>query len=224
MNHHEKIELSKAKLLEEVVNASAAANKLAPGNLPGSIQDELDKLSSPKLTWQDLVKHASQKIRQDKGRFNDWTRFKRRNLSLGMYSPKKKDDSINWLCLIDTSGSMSGDDMAYGVSQLKCLDNRSSGIVVPCDAKPYWDKAVDIFGMEDLPKINLVGRGGTCFNEFFRDYKLHIRKKIDLIIVITDGGVYVDPLLKPLVDVVWVITNDHMPSLPFGRVAPLRSY
>lgn len=221
MDHHEKIDISRTKLLEEVMNAATTARKMC-GNIPSAIEDQLKQLENPKLKWQDLVRHAMQKIRQEKGRFNDWSRFRRRALSLNLYMPKKKDDSVRWLCMLDTSGSMSDEDIVYGVSQLKVLDGRSKGIVVPCDAKPYWDKAIEIHTMSDLPKVKVVGRGGTVFDEFFRDYQKHIKEPIDLIIVITDGYVFLDPQLKPPVDVVFVITNSDMPKLPWGRVAPLR--
>jgi predicted metal-dependent peptidase len=223
LDAHEKIEISRTKLLEDTMNAASAAKKLA-GILPSAIEDELKNLMEPKLKWQDIVRHAVQTISQEKGMYNDWKRFRRRSLSLGFYVPKKKDTRVRWLCLLDTSGSMSNDDIAYGISQLKILDGRSSGIIVPCDAKPYWEAATEVHRMTDLPKIKIVGRGGTVFNDFFRDYRKYIKQEIDLIIVITDGfiGGALDVRSKPPVDTVFVITNEHMPKLPFGRVAPLR--
>lgn len=223
LDQHEKIEISRGKLLEEIMSAATSARKMA-GNLPGAIADELAKLEEPKLKWQDLVKHAFQKIRQDNGRYNDWSRFRRRGLALDLWHPRKKDETVRWLCMLDTSGSMSNEDIAYGISQLKCLDHRSRGIVVPCDAQPYWKDAVDINCAGDLIKVRPVGRSGTIFDEFFRDYRTHIKGQIDLIICITDGYVSLDPQYKPPVDTVFVITNEHLPQLPFGRIAPLRSF
>lgn len=223
MDTHEKIEISRGKLIEEIMNAATSAKKMA-GNLPGIISDELAKLEEPKLKWQDLVKHAFNTIRQEKGRYNDWSRFRRRGLALDLYRPRHKDDRVRWLCMLDTSGSMSNEDIAYGVSQLKALDNRSTGIVVPCDAQPYWDKAVEIQNASDLVKVKPVGRSGTIFDEFFRDYRFHVKGQIDLIICITDGFVSLDPRYKPPVDTVFVITNDNIPNLPYGRVAPLRGF
>lgn len=222
MDGHIEVDISRGKLLEEILAAATSAKKLC-GNVPGAIEDELKSLQEPKLRWQDLVRHAMQSIRQDKGNQNDWSRLRRRGLALGLYIPRKKDQTIRWLAMLDTSGSMTSEDMVYAVSQLKVLDGRSKGMVVPCDAQPYWDKMVNIHSMCDLPKIKPVGRGGTTFDSFFTDYKKHIREHIDLIIVLTDGYVSIN-CPKPPVDVVWVITNNNMPSVPFGRVAPLRTY
>lgn len=221
LDEHEKNELSKSGLLEEVMKAAEAARALNNGVMPAGIEDMLKELEAPKLTWQDLVKHAIQTKRQENGMKNDWTRYKRREFSYGMYRPKKKDDKVTWLCLLDTSGSMSDEDIAYGVSQLKALDGRSNGYVVPVDAQVYWNKMTAINTMADLPSINVVGRGGTVFDDFFNDYQKYIPEEVDLIVAITDGFVHLQ-CKRPSTDVVWVITNENKPDLPFGRVAPLR--
>ncbi|MDZ4784822.1 MAG: VWA-like domain-containing protein [bacterium] len=222
LDAHEAADVDRHKLLEDILNAMESTKKLA-GSVPGSLEEFLKELMEPKLRWQDLVKHAIQKKRQEKGAYNDWTRFRRRPLSLKMWRPKKKDDTITWVCMLDTSGSMTNDDIAYGISQLKVLDGKSRGYVVPCDTECYWDKMKEIRSMNDLPKVNVVGRGGTVFNRFFSEWKKRIRDPVDLIIVITDGYFSVD-FPKPTTDVVWVITNDHDPKLPWGRTAPLRSF
>lgn len=222
MDSHETSEVDKYKLFEEILSASTTCKKMR-GLTPGCIEAELKRLENPKLKWEDIARQSMQTIRQEKGSKNDWSRLRRRAMALDMYRPKKKDQFIRWLCMLDTSGSMSDEDICYGVSQLKVLDSRSEGIVVPCDAQVYWDKQVKIKNINDLPKIKVVGRGGTVFDEFFNDYKKHIREPIDLIIVITDGGVFLN-CKPPGVDTVFVITNDHMPNFGFGRVAPLRTY
>jgi predicted metal-dependent peptidase len=222
MDEHSESSLTKSKLLEEIMEAAQATKQMV-GKLPSGIEDHLNKLLEPKLRWQDVVKCALQKRRQEKGNVNDWSRFRRRPIYWGHYTPKKKDDFVRWLALLDTSGSMSVDDMTYGVSQLRCLDGRSEGTVVCCDAQTYWDKAVNIKNMADLPKINPVGRGGTAFKDFFEDYRKKLHQDFDVIVVLTDGGIFdLDQLKVPHCDTVWVLTNSCQFKPNFGRVAPLR--
>ena len=223
MDAHEASDIDKFKLYEEILSATTTTRKMR-GTMPGCIEDQLKHLENPKLKWEDIARQSMQTTRQERGSKNDWSRLRRRALALDLYRPKKKDQFIRWLCLLDTSGSMSDEDIAYGITQLKVLDSRSEGIVVPCDAKVYWDKKTKIKNINDLPKIKVVGRGGTVFDEFFNDYRKHIKEPIDLIIVITDGGVFLNSCQKPAVDTVFVITNDHMPNFPWGRCAPLRTY
>lgn len=222
MDDHIDSTVDKKTIFEELLNAATSTRKMY-GTIPGCIEDVLKELENPKLKWEDICRQSIQTVRREVGAKNDWARFRRRNLSLGIYSPKKRDQFIRWLCLLDTSGSMSLDDISYGVSQLKVLDSRSEGIVVPVDASPHWEKATKIRSMSDLPKINLVGRGGTVFDDFFNDYQSKIKEQIDLIIVISDGGFSLN-CKRPPVDTVFVITNEHMPTVPFGRVAPLRTF
>lgn len=226
LDDHQELDekISRSELLRQVLEAATAAKQMT-GNLPASIEDHLLKLQEPKLSWQDFIKNTLQTKRQEKGMKNDWSRFRRRNTSLGIYSPKKKDQFVSWLAMLDTSGSMSSEDMTYGVSQLKCLDGRSKGVVVPCDAKPYWEHITKIQRMDDLPNINPVGRGGTAFAEFFNDYEKYVGNNFDIIVIMTDGGVWdLHDLKPPSVSVIWVLTNNCDFNPPFGKVLPMRNF
>lgn len=224
LDDHADTEISRPQLLQEILDAVTITKQLC-GTVPASVEDQLLNLQEPKLSWQDIVRNALQAKRQEKGMINDWNRFRRRGVSLDIYMPKKKDQFVRWLALLDTSGSMSQEDMTYGVSQLKCLDGRSEGIVVCCDAQTYWDKATNIRSMSDLPKIKPVGRGGTVFESFFAEYRQKVGDKFDLIIVMSDGGIFdMDKLKYPSCDCVWVITSNYEFKPPFGRVAPMRKF
>jgi predicted metal-dependent peptidase len=222
---HRVVDLPRSSLLQQILEAATAAKQISAGSVPAAIEDQLAKLSEPKLSWQDIVRVAFNNKRQEKGSINDWSRFRRRNLSMNMYVPRKKDQFIRWVAGLDTSGSMSRDDMAYGVSQLKCLDGRSEGIVVCWDAQVYWDKATKISGMNDLPNISIHGRGGTVIQSLLTDWRKHIREEVDMMIIMTDGYLYDAELKDPGIDVLWVITSENKGfKPPFGRVALLRAF
>jgi predicted metal-dependent peptidase len=127
--------------------------------------------------------------------------------------------------MLDTSGSMSDDDIVYGVSQLQVLGDDMDCLLVCCDAQVYWEDATHAKGVGDLKRTKVVGRGGTVFDDFFRDFPKRVGKDFDVVICITDGFFGEIPMeYKPPMDVVFVITNDHEISPSFGRVAPLRSH
>lgn len=119
-------------------------------------------------------------------------------------------------------------DMAFGVSQVQSLDPNSSGVVVPADAKIYWDKATQLkkISTQEIEKIEIVGRGGTHFTEFFEEYEKNIGK-CDFLIVVTDG--YLDStdmatMRNPGVDVFWLITSTLETFTPnFGQVFNLHN-
>ena len=130
-----------------------------------------------------------------------------------------------WLAMIDTSGSMGDDDIIYGISQLQALGNESEGFVVPCDAKVHWKGVQKIDQVKDLKKTKIIGRGGTVFDDFFKEFPNELGTDFDVIIIITDGYCGQVPYdLRPACDVVWVITTPGYEYKPtFGRVAPLRN-
>lgn len=215
---------SEEKLAKRVSDAMDTARRMA-GYVPAALEDELGKLTEPKITWQDIIRARILKARAGNGR-NDWTRFRSRPMFSGLLVPKRKSYFAHFGCLLDTSGSMSKEDMAFGLSQLCSLDERSEGTIVPADAQIYWDKATKIKKAvaEEISKIKVVGRGGTKFAEFFADYEKNIGK-CDFLIVVTDGFLLdtdVAEMMSPGIDVIWLITSGSAFNPPFGRSFDLK--
>ena len=225
VDDHMDTEESEEKLAKRISDAVEATKKMA-GHVPASLEDELGLLTAPKISWQDVIRTRLIKARAGNGR-NDWTRFKSKPMFSGLLVPKRKDYSARFGCLLDTSGSMSKDDMAFGLSQLCSLDERSEGTIVPGDAVIYWDKAVKIKKAipEEISKVKVHGRGGTKFAEFFTDYQQNIGQ-CDFLIIITDGYLLdtdVADMINPGVETIWLITSSSSFKPPFGRVFDLHN-
>lgn len=225
VDDHMDSEESEEKLAKRISDAMEAARKMA-GHIPAALEDELGKLTAPKVTWQDIIRTRLLKARAGNGR-NDWTRFRTRPMFTGLLVPKRRNYYAHFGCLLDTSGSMGRDDMAFGLSQLQSLDERSEGTIVPADATIYWDDATKIkkADKDALMKVKVVGRGGTMFAEFFDDYQKHIGD-CDFLIVITDGFLLdsdIAAMKHPGKDVIWLITSGSAFNPPFGRAFDLRA-
>jgi len=225
VDEHMDTEESQEKLSKRIYDAMETTRKMA-GHVPAALEDELGKLTAPKIKWTDVIRSKMTKVRNGNDR-NDWTKFKTRPMFSGMMVPKRRSYAVNFGCLLDTSGSMSKDDMAYGLSQLASLDERSEGTIVPNDCNVYWDQATKIkkCKLEELQKVKVVGRGGTAFAQFFDEYEANIGK-CDFLIVLTDGYLCdtdIAEMKNPGIPVYWVITsNNDSFTAPFGRVMPLR--
>ena len=225
LDDHIDTEESPEKLAKRVADAMMSASKMA-GRIPSALEDELGKLTAPKITWKDLVRTRLLKARAGNGR-NNWSQFRSRPMFAGLLVPKRRDYKADFGCLLDTSGSMRVEDMAFGISQLASLDEKSEGTVVPADATIYWDKATKIkkISPEELSKIKIVGRGGTLYAEFFEKYEENIGK-CDFLIVITDGfldAIDIANMKHPGIDVIWLITSGVTFDPPFGRAFDLRN-
>jgi len=213
------------KLARRISDAMEAAKKMA-GHVPAALEDELGKLLAPKVTWQDFIRTQLLKSRAGNGR-NDWTKFKTRPMFCGILNPRRRNYFAKFGCLLDTSGSMSKDDMAFGLSQLCALDERSEGTIVCADAEIYWDKALKIkkANIEEISKIKPVGRGGTMFSSFFDDYEKNIGK-CDFLVVVSDGFLLdtdIASMKHPGVNVIWLITSGSVFNPPFGKAYDLCS-
>ena len=226
VDDHLDTEESEEKLAKRISDAMEAAKKMA-GHVPAALEDELGKLTAPKVSWQDIIRTRLLKARAGNGR-NDWTRFRSRPMFTGLLVPKRKNYYAHFGCLLDTSGSMGRDDMAFGLSQLCSLDERSEGTIVPADADIYWDKATKIKKAvaDEISKVKIVGRGGTMFAKFFSDYEENIGH-CDFLIVVTDGYLLdsdIASMKNPGVDVIWLITSGHSSfNPPFGRAFDLKA-
>lgn len=215
---------SEEKLAKRISDAMEAAKKMA-GHVPAALEDELGKLTAPKVTWQDIIRTRILKARSGNGR-NDWTKFKTRPMFSGLLVPKRKNYYAHFGCLLDTSGSMSKEDMAFGLSQLQALDERSEGTVTPADSEIYWDKSTKLknCSQEELSKVKVCGRGGTIWGEYFSDYEKHIGK-CDFMIIITDGYLMdsdIAQMKNPGIDTIWLVTSGTDFKPPFGRKFDLR--
>lgn len=225
LDDHLDADASQDELAKRLAEAAEISRRLA-GTVPAGMQDELGQLLAPKMRWQDVIRSKIQKVRQGHGR-NDWNRFKTRQLMAGVMIPKRKEFFARFRVLLDTSGSMGQEDMAWGISQLQCIDERGEGTITPADCTIYWDDTITIkkANREELSKVKVVGRGGTMFCHFFEEYEERLGEA-DFIIMITDGYLLGDDLInmkKPKIPVYWILTASHNFKPPFGKVFDLRN-
>lgn len=212
-------------LAKRMSDAIKAAKQMA-GRVPQGLEAELGLLTASRIRWQDFIRTKLTKCRAGNSK-NDWTRFRSRPMFAGLMIPKRTGQVVRFACLLDTSISMTSDDMAFGVSQLSSLDERSEGIIIPADSQIYWEQASKIRSPKtsELTKIKVIGRGGTKYAEFFTDYEKRVGK-MDFLIVISDGFLLTDDvaqMIDPEIDVIWLITSGSAFNAPFGRVFDLKS-
>lgn len=227
LDKHMSSKVDHSALAEEIRTALEASKAMGIGNVPGGVEDVLGSLDNPTIPPSEWIKRMIFKKATTQGLFNDYHRPRRRGFSIydhkghvenQLFMPRRRGIKIRWVTLMDTSGSMSQDDIAFSVKELKTLANLGEGLVVPTDTVPYWDKVTRIESMGDLVNTKVHGRGGTAFDQFFAEVQKQpfAREGIDLIIVLTDGHFLLNHQSFPI-DTVWVYTDSKAPNPPFGR-------
>ncbi len=188
------------------------------GSIPNGVLIEIERLTKPKVNWKEALAEFLKyevfdySFTPPDRRYDDFF--------LPDFNDTKETYDINVLFAIDTSGSMALDEIAQALSELKSLiaftSNNVSGFVTSFDTKVYDLISIDTF---DLKNIKLKGRGGTSYKPIFNNLdniEKQLGKKIDLIIIMTDGKCdFPDESARKDIPVMWIITTDVVP--PWGK-------
>jgi len=228
MDAHVPNEATRSRVQTDLMRAASRAKSSMRGSVPAEVEDVLGELSRPVLRFTDIMMNDCQRRCREDGARNDWKHFRRRWLAASprQYLPHRHGLDLEWLAMVDTSGSMGDEDLSFGISQLQALAGRGTrGTVVLCDATVKWDAVQPIRDLKDLKRVKIVGRGGTVFDDFFREFPKRLGLNFGCVAVITDGDCGTVPArLRPPLPVNWILTrNKEGWSQPFGRALNLRN-
>lgn len=212
-NFDEHLEGVSEEELEEYTRRVATAVRMkGRGILPGVILEELEYLDAPRVSWYEILrKYIVESLPSD-------LRFLplgKKSYTLRIPLPGVvRSEGLRLYVAIDTSGSMSSEDLGKLASVLKHLSETYDieGKVLLCDAKLHEE--VDIHTWLRHPYAK--GRGGTDYKPVFD--KL-VRERFDgLLIYMTDAVCEFPP--KPPFDIIWVLTTNK--DVPYGKVVRIK--
>jgi predicted metal-dependent peptidase len=175
----------------DVANKMVESRKYI-GTFPGSWEVWVDKILKSRIDWRKKLRHRmSVAIATGMGARVDYT-FSKLNRRQSVYFPVitpafSGDMSARVACVVDTSGSMGGDELGRAVGEVcKVLEDFKVPVtVIPCDSKAYEPillrKPSDYFKVQKLK-----GGGGTDMIAGIRA-ALALRPAPDSILVLTDG-------------------------------------
>lgn len=207
---------SEAQWRRGVQSAKDAAK--AMGQMPAHLERFVDSLLIAKVPWEDKLRKAlSAKLGRDT---TNWNRpHRRRYITQGIIMPTYKGYGAGHIVFaIDTSGSMSNDELSQALGECdKILAdcNPERVTLIGCDAR-----VETVIELEDgdrlagnIPRIG--GGGGTSFIPPF-EYCEEQGFRPDTLIYFTDtGGTF--PSEEPGFPVIWCCSQDWMEP-PFGEI------
>lgn len=216
----EEIEDAEAKRLASewegrVESACQSAEGSGQGHLPAGVVRELNRLNNPKIHWTSVLKQRYRKM----GVKHTWKKPNKNRLP-HYFQGRTKQKGIKLVCAVDTSGSMSKEDITNGISEIYGIMKAFPFLemwVCDCDAEMYNAKKVT---KHELSKLLFSGGGGTSFRPVFKWVKKELNDKIDALVFITD--LYGDfPSEKPPYETFWVTETKNY-DIPFGRKLVLK--
>jgi len=199
--------------------AEAAQYAKAQGKLPASLERLVEAAFQKKLDWKALLKAE---IIKDLPADFTWQRPSRASHSLGVYLPSIKRASLEIGVVIDTSGSISQEDLAEFkgliIDLIRSYDNLKAHVVVN-DAAVHDAFTLDNGNLTKFKDMALKGGGGTDFRPAFEWLREH-HPNIKLVVFFTDGfGTFPNPEDGPLPKTLWILQSPHIElgRIPFGK-------
>ena len=166
-----------------------AASSAGADKVPNSIKRLLDSFIKPKIKWHEVLRKCiSEYTKSD----YTWMRPNRRHFSSGIILPSmNKQEKINIAVAIDTSGSISHDDIQAFMSEIKGIVNMYDEYEVNA---AYFDTSVhnpttfrDESGFDKFVN-NIGGGGGTTFEAWWQHADdAGWLAKANVVVFFTDG-------------------------------------
>jgi predicted metal-dependent peptidase len=193
---------------QQVVVSAAEAAK-SRGKLPGMLSDWITNILEPKVKWTDYLRLKTQQIMKRKW---TWRTSGRRGEALNIRLPGKHPKLPTAVCAIDTSGSVSNDQITRFLSECSEILRLTGGKmrVLLFDHGVYFDEEVEDF-QSDVVQMQ---RGGTDFQKVFEHLD---EEKPNMLVFFTD--LYAPyPTEHPGYPVIWALTPQHNTDpVPFGE-------
>lgn len=205
----------KGKVLEELLSEAYTYAKMQ-GKAPAGFERFVTELLKPKVDWKALLRNYMAKMIP-----HDYSYLKPSKKSPpGIFLPGVvKSEHVEGLVAVDTSGSISEDELNQFISEIKWLARNFSVDLtfVSCDAEIQSEQ--QIRSRYDAERVRPKGGGGTDFRPVF---DLATRKRARVVVYLTDGhGKFPDK--RPIFPVIWVVTERGAPEsqFPFGKVVKM---
>jgi predicted metal-dependent peptidase len=190
------------------------------GTIPGEINKLIDILIEnrrPKVDWRRTLRIFSSNSRRTYI-FSTMHRISKR---YGTRPGIKVKQFQKVAVAIDTSGSVSDDDIAVFFTEIHAMYKSGAEIlVIECDAE-----VGETYKYNGRLPTEVSGRGGTVFDPVFEFLRNNRLTHYDGCIYLTDGYA-AEPTIKPPCPLLWVITPDGNDGehLLYGRVIKLPEY
>lgn len=185
------------------------------GQLPAGIEDVMGELLNPKLNWKYLLRRYITNVIP-----HDYT-FTSPNLKIpGVILPGPEKESIDVVMHVDTSGSISDDELQVFMSEVLSVCNSFKNVnltLIQADMEIQRVDKINKGNQRRIKSLQVKGRGGTSHKPVWE----YINKKLNnckILISLTDLGSDIELSDKPRYNVIWVVPkNDFDMDVPFGK-------
>jgi len=212
---------AEASAIENEIRAKvfeAMCNVKDKGNIPRGLAEEYKAMAAPKIKWNFVISQRLKSMLKEKS----WKMPNKKYLPYYFPGSKRKKTS-KILFAIDTSGSMSDDEINEALSEILGYANTfrtHEFYIIPCDCDEYEPIRIKNNERNKLKEsVKLMGRGGTDYKPVFEMIKKRWYNDIDSLVFFTDLECDF-PKDPPPYPIFWVSRNSDK-EVPYGRVIHL---
>jgi predicted metal-dependent peptidase len=190
---------------------AAAMNAKSRGNCPGFADDFLAQISTPSVTWKEILRRQATSM--FRGRYTQ-QRQSRRSRAIGMRLPSRTRSPNGAIVMLDTSGSISDRNLSQFTSECAGI-LRETG----CQWLKIYFHDVDCYHIEEY-NLQTIGkikatRGGTSHIDVFEKV-MENESKVGMIVAFTDLETSF-PTEAPGCPVIWAHPEGYEKhKVPFG--------
>lgn len=196
----------------------AAAEAAGAGNVPGNIKRMIKDLTAPVVNWRELLQQQIQSIIKNDFSF---TRPSRRSWHMDAILPGMKNaQTIDVVVAIDTSGSISVNDLKIFLSEVKGIMDMYDDYrvhIITWDTEVYNPMNYSPDSAEDITSYEPGGGGGTdphCVWNYLQENEIEPKK----LIMFTDYCFFgwSPEQVRDYCDTIWIIKGNKDAEPEFG--------
>jgi hypothetical protein len=209
----------KKAIRDEIKEATlAAAQAAGAGNVPGNVQRMIGNLTAPQIGWRELLQQQIQSTIKSDFTF---ARPSRRGWHMDAILPgMRPEETIDVCVAIDTSGSITDDDLRDFLSEVKGIMDAYQDYrikVLTWDTDVYNPQDFTADNNTDISEYEPGGGGGTdphCVWEWLKENDVQPKK----LIMFTDYCFFgwSPEQVQDYCDTVWIIKGNERAEPEFG--------
>lgn len=204
------------------IAAEAFAYAKNRGNVPAGMGRDFEEIHSTQVPWRTLLrKEISSVLPVD----YTWNTPNKKHIWNGLYMPSLRKELVQVLIAIDTSGSMSKNELSIVVAEIKSLLRTFDNVefrLITHDVEVHDDYALTNGNINKLNTIELHGGGGTS-HEHLYNYISEKRYREKLLVSFTDGYSDIESVsIKK--NTLFILVGSHKAKHfiePYGRVVSI---
>jgi len=214
-----------SKSREEVTNElkdrirDAYESAKRQGTLPAGLGRSIGELLESKTNWKDILRATITSAMPYEASYR---LPHKRSYATGIYMPHIEKESSDVVIALDTSGSISQDELTSFISEIVAMSRQCHNLnmeIIICDAEIHEVYPVRNGSINDIMKIEAKGGGGTSHIPVFEYCK---KNKVNgkLLINFTDGFTSFPEPGDVSIETLWVLTENSIApeKIPFGHV------